>query len=99
MYKLIALYTQPADKVAFDKHYAEVHVPLVKKIPGLSKLVINRGVDSPRGAAPYYLIVEMHFPDEATFNAALRSPQNAAAAADVGTFAADMVKLMVARVD
>ena len=99
MFKLIALYTQPADKAAFEKYYADVHIPLVKKVPGLSKIVLNRGVDAPWGPAPYYLVVEMHFPDEATFKAALASPEMAVAGKDVGNFAADISKLMMARVD
>jgi uncharacterized protein (TIGR02118 family) len=98
MYKLIALYRQPSDPAAFDKHYAEVHRPLVEKIPGLVKLVLNRGVDAPWGGAPpYYQIAEMHFADEAAFKQAMASPENAAAGKDVRKFAGDLVTLMVAR--
>jgi uncharacterized protein (TIGR02118 family) len=28
--------------VAFDKHYFEAHVPIVKKIPGLRKYEVSR---------------------------------------------------------
>ena len=31
MVKLIALYKKPDDVSAFDKHYNEVHIPLVEK--------------------------------------------------------------------
>jgi uncharacterized protein (TIGR02118 family) len=100
MYKLIVLYRQPADPAAFDKHYAEVHRPLVERIPGLQKLVINRGMAAPWGGAPpYYMIAELHFPDEATFQRAMASPENVAAGKDVRKFASDIVTLMAARAE
>ena len=99
MYKLIALYRQPEDTAAFDKYYADVHRPLVEKIPGLQKIVMNRGVEAPWGAPAYYLVVEMHFADEATFKTALASPENAAAGKDVRKFAGSLVTLMVARAE
>ena len=37
MVKLIALYRKPADIGVFEKHYFEVHIPLVEKIPNLLK--------------------------------------------------------------
>jgi uncharacterized protein (TIGR02118 family) len=29
------MYKTPRDAAAFDKHYAEKHIPIAKKIPGL----------------------------------------------------------------
>lgn len=98
MYKLIALYKKPADVAAFEKHYAEVHRPLVDRIPGLARLVLNRGIDAPWGGPPpYYLMAEMHFADEAAFTAAMASPENAAAGKDLRKFAGDGVTMMVVR--
>lgn len=99
MFKLIALYRQPEDAAAFEKHYREVHRPLVDKIPGLQRVVINRGVEAPWGAPAYYQIVELHFADEAAFKAAMASPENAAAGKDVRKFAGNLVTLMIARED
>ena len=97
MYKLIALYAKPEDPAAFDKHYAEVHRPLAERIPGLARLVVSRGMDAPWGAAaPYYLMAEMHFADEATFKTAMASPENAACGKDLRKFAANLVTLLVA---
>lgn len=99
-HKLIAMYRTPADPAAFDRHYAEVHAPLARKIPGLSKLVVNRGVVPPWGGEPaYYLIAELHFPDEATFAAAMASPENRATGKDLRGFAGDIVTLAVVRED
>lgn len=99
MYKLIALYRQPEDPAAFDKHYQEVHRPLVERVPGLQRIVVNRGVAAPWGTPAYYQIVEMHFADEAAFKTAMASPENAAAGNDVRKFAGTIVTLMIARAD
>jgi hypothetical protein len=55
MIKLIALYRTPADAAAFDKHYHEIHTPLVRKYPGLRKLEITRVTGAPIGDAKYHL--------------------------------------------
>ncbi len=96
--KLLAMYTQPEDEAAFLKHYNDVHLPLVMKVPGLAKAVVSRIEKNLMGGpAPYYMIAELHFPDQATFDAAMASPENRAAGKDVGNFAKGLVTLLVAR--
>jgi len=97
MHKLFAMYRKPDDEAAFLKHYHEVHIPLVEKIPGLSKAVVNRVAGAPMGGEPaYFLIAELQFPDKATFDAAMASPENQAAGRDLMGFAKGLVDLMVA---
>jgi uncharacterized protein (TIGR02118 family) len=97
MHKLIALFKTPADVQAFDKHYAEVHLPLVKNVPGLSGLIVSRGTTPPWGGEmPYYLITEMQFPDEATFKAAMSSGENRAVGKDARQFAGNILTLVTA---
>lgn len=95
MVKLIALYERPADEAAFFEHYQQTHTPLAKKVPGLSALVTNRVTADAFGAEPkYVLIAEMHFPDRATFDAAMRSPENRALGADLMSFAKGIVTVL-----
>ena len=47
MRKLVAFYTRPEDVEAFEKAYWETHVPLVRQVPGLLDVVVNRFSDSP----------------------------------------------------
>jgi len=95
--KLIAVYDQPDDAEAFFKHYEEVHAPLVKLTPGLQKVVLNRiTADAFGGAAPYALIAEMHYPDQATFDAAMKSAENRAVGKDLMSFAKGKVKVLIA---
>ena len=97
-YKLIALYKKPADTAAFDAHYRNVHLPLVMKIPGLQKAVLNHGFAPPWGGeSTYYLIAEMHFADEASFKSGMMSAENRAAGKDLRTFAGDLVTLVTVK--
>jgi uncharacterized protein (TIGR02118 family) len=97
IHKLIALYKKPADAAAFDAHYQNVHLPLVQKIPGLTRTVLNRGTSPPWGGdSAYYLIAEMHFADEASFKAAMLSGENRAAGKDIRSFAEGLVTLVTA---
>lgn len=98
MIKLIALYKMPDDKAAFDKHYDEVHTPLVKKMPGLRKLEVARITGAPIGEPKHHLIAEMYFDNQDALNAALASPEGKATARDLMSFAATTVTLFFAEV-
>ena len=96
MVKLIALYKKPANVDAFEQHYANIHIPLVEKIPGVRKTEWTRFLASSTGAAPYYMMYEMYFDDMAAYQAAMKSPENLAAGQDLLSFAKDIVIMMVA---
>ena len=96
MTKLLALYKTPSDEEAFWHHYETVHVPLVRKIPGLQSINLSRVVSSPTDPElPYVLIAEMTFPDRATFDAAMKSEENKMAGKDLMSFARGLVTLLV----
>ena len=98
--KLIALYRKPADPDAFMAHYREVHIPLVRKIPGLTGMELKRVTANPFGGDPaYFLVAEMIWPDQASFKAAMKSPENAAAGKDLMGFAKGLVDMLVAEVE
>ena len=96
MVKLIALYKKPSDVQAFEEHYANVHLALVEKIPGLRKTEMSRISASPAGEAPYYLMYEMYFDDMQAYARAMQSDENKAAGKDLMSFAREIVTLMVA---
>lgn len=98
MIKLIALYRTPEDKQAFDKHYDEVHTPLVKKMPGLRRLEIARITGAPIGEPKHHLIAEMYFDSKDAMDAALASPEGKATARDLMSFAAPLVTMFYAEV-
>ena len=96
MVKLTALYKKPDDPDAFMRHYEEVHMPLVKRTPGLKKIVVNRvTANLTGGPSPYFMIAEMHYPNQETFTAAMESVENRAAGEDLMGFAKGLVTLLV----
>ncbi|MXW74179.1 MAG: EthD family reductase [Gammaproteobacteria bacterium] len=87
MHKLLVTYTRPRDVDAFEKHFGEVHAPMVRRIPGLKKLVINRITGNSIGTDPsLYLIVGLQFGPREDFDAAMASEENAAAGQDAVEF-------------
>lgn len=91
MVKLIALYRKPSDPAEFDKHYDEIHTPLVKKYPGLRKLEITRITGAPIGETKYHILCEMYWDTKDDMDKALGSPEGRAVAKDLMSFAADVV--------
>jgi uncharacterized protein (TIGR02118 family) len=84
MAELVVIYKTPKDTGAFDKHYAEVHIPLAKKIPGLRKYQISQGsVTSPAGPSGVHLVAILHFDDVAAIQKAFGSAEGQAAAGDL----------------
>jgi uncharacterized protein (TIGR02118 family) len=81
--KLVVLYTSPGDPEAFDRHYFDVHMPLVHKVPGLQRAETGRIVRAlDGGEQTYYRVTALYFADQDTLKAALGSAEGRATAAD-----------------
>jgi uncharacterized protein (TIGR02118 family) len=95
MTKLVVLYGAPEDPGAFDTHYAETHVPLVDKVPGLRRFEYGRFLAAVDGSpAPYYFMAELYFDDPDALTAGLDSPDGQAAGADVANLGAPVTMLV-----
>lgn len=95
MARLVALYRTPKDKGAFDRYYHETHVPLARKIPGLTRYEISDGtVLGPEGPSSIHLVAILHFASLEAIKTALGTPEGQATAADLGNFADGGVDLM-----
>lgn len=95
MYKLIAVYKQPAEdkKEAFDSHYQEVHTPLCFKVPGMKELRVNKIFGGPTGKSDLYMIAEMVFDGKDAFNAAAKTKEMMETGKDAMKFAGDIVSV------
>lgn len=72
--KLSVVYGKPDDPEAFDKHYAEVHMPIVGRWPGVERVELAKVTGGPLGSpSPYHQIAEIYFADENALNEALGS--------------------------
>jgi len=90
------MYKTPRDAAAFDKHYAEKHIPLAKKIPGVRKYEVSKGtVATPGGPSGYHLVAVLQFDDIGAIQKAFASAEGQAAVADVQTFATGGVDILL----
>jgi uncharacterized protein (TIGR02118 family) len=88
MAKMVVIYSRPKDPTAFDRHYLDTHVPLAKKLPGLRKYEVSRGlIATPAGASDTYMIATLHFEDLAAIQKAFESAEGRACAQDRAIFA------------
>ena len=94
MVKLIALYKTPADIEQFEKHYFEIHMPLVEKIPGLLKSEAAKLLGLPGQESKFFMMAEMYFEDMDKLNEGMASPEGKATGRDLMSFAKDYVVLM-----
>lgn len=99
MVKLVVLYRKPADAEKFEKHYREVHTPLVKKMPGLKRLEVAHFTGAPGGEPRYYMMAELYFESSDALKAALSSPEGKAAGKDIMGVAGDILHMSFASVD
>ncbi len=79
--RFLALYETPPDPGTFDRHYNEVHIPLLRRLPGLRRYAIGRDITALHGAA-CYLIAELEWDTMDELRAAFASPEGRATAAD-----------------
>ena len=79
--RFLAVYETPADPEAFDRHYREVHIPLLRRLPGLRWHTVSWDVTALHGE-PYYLIAELDWDTMADLRAAFASAEGQATAAD-----------------
>jgi uncharacterized protein (TIGR02118 family) len=95
MAEVVVLYKTPKDPAAFDKHYAETHIPLAKKLPGLRKYQVSQGaVATPAGPSGLYLVAVLTFDSMAAVQNAFGSAEGKATAADVPKFASGGADIM-----
>lgn len=88
MYRVSVLYGRPDDEQAFVDYYHSTHVPIAKKMQGLTgwNLTWIDRSDNP-GFPEIFLIADLYAEDREAMDAILASPEGQAASADVANFA------------
>lgn len=88
MTRLTVLYGHPKDPAAFDRYYHDVHIPIARRMKGLTGWTIGNCESATSGAEPpYYMIVGLYAANRADLEAILASPEGQATIADVPNFA------------
>jgi uncharacterized protein (TIGR02118 family) len=97
---LVALYRRPDGGpdalAAFERAYADTHLPLVAATPGLQALRVLRVAGALGGETDLALIAEMEFSDRATLDAGLVSDAMRAAGRNLREIAPGLATLLVA---
>lgn len=99
MIKMIAIFKRPQDVEAFLDHYENVHLPMIRQMPGLRKLEVNRFIDLRGGDADPFVMAEMYFDDRDSLMTSMKSPEGKAGGKDLQSFAADLVQVTFAEAE
>jgi uncharacterized protein (TIGR02118 family) len=98
--KLTVLYGPPTDPAAFERYYAETHMPLVAQIQGALRVEKGRVVGTPdRSPPPFHRIFEFWSESPEQMEASLGSAAGQAAIADIPNYATGGVTIFVPNVD
>ena len=95
--KLVAIYAEPKDPQGFEEMYFNMHLPLIKKVPGLQDVQVTKIDRVVVGYKAPYMIAQMTFADEDAMKAAMRSPEMSAAGENLDTFAKGLYTLCYAQ--
>ncbi|MFD6058830.1 MULTISPECIES: EthD family reductase [Rhodococcus] len=94
-FKVAVCYGHPDDPEAFDAYYRDTHMPLARKVPGLSDFTWGKCSALDGGQPPYYAVASLVFPDAATMQSGLQSEEMKQAGKDVRNFATGGVTMYV----
>jgi uncharacterized protein (TIGR02118 family) len=98
--KLVVLYAHPDDPSSFDRHYFDVHMPLVRTVPGLQRAETGRFVAAADGGEQtYYRLAELYFADQGALQAGLGSDEGKATAADYQKIAPPGSRMLIEALD
>lgn len=97
--KITVLYGAPKDPKEFDKHYSEVHMPLVYSVKEIKRVEISMGLPEPGGKPPaFYRIAELWFENLEQLQKAVATPVWKKIADDVPTFASGGVTIVTSKI-
>lgn len=92
MFKMIAIYKVPTDVNAFSD-WMKGHTELVRKVPHVKEVRMNKVTGTPRGASDLHLVVEVCFANKEDFKTAMGSPENMACGKDAFSNYKDIVSV------
>lgn len=98
MIKLVALFSHPHDRRAFDKHIDEVLLPLVRRVPSIVRVELARVTGGPRGESPYHMMLELYWNSGAEMQASMATAEMREVGHDARVFAGHLLSMHVAEV-
>ena len=99
MVKMSVIYGHPTDPAAFERYYAETHMPLAGKMKGVRRFELSKVTGTPDGSKPiHYRTADLYFDDAAHMQQVMGSPEGRATAADLKNFATGGVSFLISEV-
>jgi uncharacterized protein (TIGR02118 family) len=100
MMKVTVLYGDPKDQAAFEKYYADHHMPMIYAVEGVARVELSRPMPGPDNKAPpYYRITEIWFKDPATMKEVRSRPEWKKISEDVPNFATGGATILVSQLE
>lgn len=90
MHRMTILYGKPADLDAFREYYMSTHIPIARRMKGLTGWNLSWLEE---GSA-YVLVAELYAPSRAAMDEILDSPEGRAASADLANFVTGSVEFL-----
>lgn len=78
----MVFYETPDDPDTFERHYRDVHCPLVRALPDLRHFRVSRNVKDPRGGDRFYRVAELEWDTAQAMKDSFASPVGKELAAD-----------------
>lgn len=97
--KLTVLYGAPKDPAAFEKYYAETHMPMVYAFKELKHVEISLGLPGPDGKPPaFYRIAELWFDSPEHMKQVTSMPEFKKIVDDVPNFASGGATVIASKI-
>lgn len=90
------LYGMPEDPVHFRTYYYDTHIPLARRMRGLTGWTLSWMDNTPAdpGGNRWFLVAELYAADKAAMDAILDSPEGRSASADLENFVTGGVEFL-----
>lgn len=98
MHRITVQYGQPTDPAAFDSHYFDIHVPIAQGLPGLKRFTWSKPRPMSKSADVYF-VAELWFDSAEDLKTAVKSPEMAAAGADLANFSVSSITMFSGEVN
>ncbi|HEV8028588.1 MAG TPA: EthD family reductase [Stellaceae bacterium] len=98
--KISVLYGAPKDPAAFEKYYAEKHMPMVYAMKGIKRIELAKCLPQPDGKPPgFYRITELWFSSAKKMASVMGTPEFKKIADDVPNFATGGATLLTSQIE
>jgi uncharacterized protein (TIGR02118 family) len=97
--KITVLYGAPKDPTEFEKHYSEIHMPMVYSVKEIKRVELSVSLPDAEGKAPaFYRITELWFENLEKLQKAAATPTWKKIVDDVPTFASGGVTIITSKI-